>query len=308
MKAYISVDMEGMAGVSHPSTTEPGADGYAGACDLMIGETNAAIEGAVLGGAGEVLVNDTHADKCNLRPAEIDPRARLLQGQKPWSMVSGAGPRGDGEAPAFDVGLLIGYHTRAGHPLGTLAHTYTARTMEVRVNGRPTGEAGLVAAVLGHWGIPVGLVSGDDALGAEIAELLPAAEYVVVKEAVGTNAAASVHPSVARELISDGCRRAVERAATGEFEPLDTPSPVTLEVDLHRGVEADFGGAHPRGGTRRGPHRPLQGTGRPDHVPHVPGHHLSGSNGRRLTDETQDSRRTSGLAHPTATLNREPTA
>ena len=84
--------------------------------------------------------------------------ARLLQGQKAWSMVAGAGPEG-----GFDVALFVGYHARAGHPTGTIAHTFSGRPTETRLNGRPVGETGLNASVLGQWGIPVGLVAGDDA-------------------------------------------------------------------------------------------------------------------------------------------------
>ena len=114
MKVYISVDMEGIGGISHSKPTERGDDGYPAAVALMVGEANAAIAGAFDGGATEVLVNDSHGQMFNLTPEDLDARAVLLQGQKPWSMVAGAGPdRG------FDVALFVGYHTRAGHPDNT---------------------------------------------------------------------------------------------------------------------------------------------------------------------------------------------
>src|SRR6476619_3959154 len=92
MRVYISVDMEGIAGVNHPGPTGSGHARYPAAVDLMVGETNAAVEGALAGGATDVLVNDSHGAMYNLLPERIHPRARLLQGQKPWSMVAGAGP------------------------------------------------------------------------------------------------------------------------------------------------------------------------------------------------------------------------
>jgi D-amino peptidase len=249
VRVYISVDLEGVAGISHPGPTEPGADGYDEAVALMIGEANAAIEGASLGGATDVLVNDAHASMHNLRPADIDPRARLLQGQKLWSMVAGAGPTVSNEPAAFDVALLVGYHARAGHPTGTQAHTYTGRVMETRLNGRPTSEIGLGVAVLGQWGIPTGLVTGDDALAEDAADLVPSAERVIVKESFGTNAAASLHPSTARDRIRDASRRAVERAARGEIVPFQVEAPVVLEIDFRRGLEADLAALIP--GTAR---------------------------------------------------------
>ena len=47
MKVYLSVDMEGIAGVNHPHPTNAGHDRYPAAVELMVGETNAAIEGAL---------------------------------------------------------------------------------------------------------------------------------------------------------------------------------------------------------------------------------------------------------------------
>jgi D-amino peptidase len=217
----------------------------------MVGEANAAIEGALAGGADDILVNDSHGGMYNLRAADLHPAARVLQGQKAWSMVAGAVPRsgpraGPGAGPEarldtrFDVALFVGYHARAGHPTATIAHTYTGRPTLSRLNGRPVGESGMNAAMLGAWGIPVGLVAGDDALAEEIAEWLPWAERAVLKEGHGGSAAASVHPTIARDLVRSGAERAVRRAAAGDLQLLIVETPVTVEVDFHRPIEADF--------------------------------------------------------------------
>ncbi len=244
MRVYISVDMEGIAGISHHRPTERGDLGYPAACALMTAEANAAIEGALAGGASEILVNDSHGGMYNLSPAGLHPAARLLQGQKAWSMVAGATSGGDG-LPRFDVALFVGYHARAGHPHGTIAHTFSDEPVETRLNGRPTGEYGVNALILGAWGIPVGLVAGDDALAEEVAGWLPWAERIVVKEAHGTSGAASVHPSRAGSLIREGAERAVRRAAAGELQVLDVGRPVVIEVDHRRGLEADYAAIQP---------------------------------------------------------------
>jgi D-amino peptidase len=235
MKVYISIDMEGLAGVSHPHPTGRADSGYAAAVDLMVGEANAAIEGALAGGASDVLVNDSHGGMFNLRPADLNPAARVLQGQKAWSMVAGAGPDA-----GIAVALFVGYHARAGHPRGTIAHTYSSAPTATRLNGRLVGETGINASVLGEWGIPVGLVAGDDALADEVAEWLPWAERVVVKEAGGGNAAASLHPSVACDRVRAGAERAVTRADSGELEALRVERPVTIEVEYRNGIQADY--------------------------------------------------------------------
>ena len=248
MRVYISVDMEGIAGVNHPHPTDPADRRYPVSVDLMVGETNAAIEGALAAGATDILVNDSHWNMYNLLPADLDPAARVLQGQKAWSMVAGARPAGDGK-PSFDVALFVGYHTRAGHPTGTIAHTYSGAPVETRLAGRPTGEYGMNALVLGAWGIPVGMVAGDDALAEEVEGWLPWADRVVVKTIDGGRSAISVHPSVARERVRDGAERAVRRAAAGELQTLQVAPPVVIEVDFAKGVIADHAAIMP--GTER---------------------------------------------------------
>ena len=233
MRVYVSVDMEGIAGISHPDPTGRGDAGYAAAVELMVGEANAAIEGAFAGGATEVTVNDSHGRMFNLPPVALDPRATLVQGQKPFSMVEGA--RGG----RFGVALFVGYHVRAGHPTGTISHTYSLGPTLTTLQDRPVGESGINALVLGAWGIPVGLVSGDDMLAEETEAWLPWAERVVVKAAVSRRAAASVHPSVARQRIREGAERAVRRAIAGELRLLEVEPPVRLVAEYRDAGEAD---------------------------------------------------------------------
>lgn len=253
MKVYLSVDMEGIAGVAAAEPTRRADASYPASVELMIGETNAAIVGAFEAGAEEVVVNDSHGEMFNLPPAAIDRRARLLVGTKPWSMVEGA------DAGGFGVALFVGYHARAGHPKGTLGHTYSPEMTLVTLDGRPVGEYGLNALALGAWGIPVGLVAGDDALAEEVASWLPWAERVVVKRAVSQRAAESVHPEVAATMIREATTRAVARAggAGGPAGRDDGPRPLRLEppirwtAEFRLPVQADFAAMIP-GAVREG--------------------------------------------------------
>ncbi len=237
VRVYISVDMEGVAGISHAKPTNRGDLGYPEAVRLMNGEANAAIEGAFDGGASEVVVNDSHGQMYNLTPDEIDPRARLVQGKKPWSMVEAVNDR------KFDVALFVGYHARAGHPRGTIAHTYTGRVTLATVNGRPITEAAINGLYLGALGVPVGLVSGDDALAEELVDWLPWAERVVVKRGVSWQAADSLSPARARELIKAGAKRAVGSRA--DMKILELPAPLELGVEFANAGQADVAATIP---------------------------------------------------------------
>jgi D-amino peptidase len=236
MKVYVSVDMEGIAGVSHPGPTSRNDRDYPAAVELMIGEANAAVEGALAGGATEVVVNDSHGGMYNLVPEKVHRAARLVQGQKPYSMVEAAAVAG------FGVALFVGYHARAGHPRGTIAHTYSGAPTLTTLAGRPVGEYGINGLYLGALGVPVGMVAGDDALAEEVAEWLPGAERVVVKRAVSGRAADSIHPSLAREQVEAGARRAVERAVAGDptLEPLVLSAPIRVGIDFGWPAQADY--------------------------------------------------------------------
>ena len=248
---------------------------YPAAVELMIDETNAAIEGALAGGGDEILVNDSHGSMYNLLPSRIHPAARLLQGQKPWSMVEGAGP-----GAGFGVALFVGYHARAGHPRGTIAHTYSGAPVETRLDGRPTGEYGLNALALGAWEVPVGLVAGDDALAEEVEAWLPWAERVVVKTAAGGHAAASLHPTVAADLVRAGAERAVRRAAAGELELLRVGPPVVIEVDYRRGCRGRSRRDRAGRGAGRRPRRALRRRRSDRRVSRLPGREPAGRLGR----------------------------
>jgi D-amino peptidase len=240
-KVYISVDMEGVAGVSHGKPTARGDALYPQSVELMNGEANAAVEGAFAGGATDVTVNDSHGGMFNLTPETLDPRARLVQGKKPFSMVEAA-REGD-----FDVALFVGYHARAGDPRGTLAHTYTGIVTLATVNGRPVTEAAMNALYLGAHGVPVGMVSGDDALAADLTDWLPWAELVVVKRGVSFQAADSVHPSRARDLIRQAAERAVGRVASRRsgLKPLRLDGPLRLVAEFRHAGQADIAATIP---------------------------------------------------------------
>jgi len=237
MRVYISVDMEGIAGVVHEDQTNPVdprcAGEYARFRALMTAEANAAVEGALDGGATQVLVNDSHWFMRNLIAEQLHPAAELLSGDpKPRSMMEGV------ELGA-DAALFIGYHARAGTPNAVLDHTYADRIHDVRLNGRAVGELGLNAALAGSYGVPVVLVSGDAALGAEARDLLGAqVATVVVKEAVSRHAARSVSPDVARQRIKEATTAALRQR--GDRMPFTVPPPVALEIDFAFTVQADL--------------------------------------------------------------------
>jgi D-amino peptidase len=223
---FISIDMEGIAGIAHRQQVTRGLGDYAVGRDLMTREANAAIEGSFDAGATSVVVNDSHGDMFNLLPDQLDPRAELILGSPkvPHSMMQGFGPE-------FDVALFIGYHAAAGTEAAVLDHTYYGRILwDVRLNGESQTEASLNAAVAGIHGVPVGLVTGDDKACAQAEKQLPGVRTVVVKEGLGRAVAKSMHPEAARTAIRQAATEVVR--VPGRFQPYRPEPPFVLEADV----------------------------------------------------------------------------
>lgn len=224
LKVFISVDMEGICGVINWDETSQGGPDYGMFRALMTQEVNAAIQGAVAAGATEILVRDAHDSGRNILPEMLDPRARLLRDWTygPLSMMEGIDK-------TFDAAIFIGYHARAGTPDAVLKHTMTTKLLDVVINGKKMPEAGINGLIAGYFGVPVVLVSGDQAIARQAKELFGDIETVVVKEAVST-AAIMLHPSVARDLIKEKTRIALKRLK--DFKPLKTNPPFALDVSF----------------------------------------------------------------------------
>jgi D-amino peptidase len=243
MKVFLSSDMEGTAGVvDWEQCIGPGPEAAAGR-ELLLAEVNAAIEGALAGGATEIVVNDSHANMRNLPPGQLLGNASYISGShKPLYMMQGLDD-------SFDAVFFISYHGSIGAPAG-LSHTYNPRAvMEARLDGVVTGEAGINALVAAHYGVPVVLVTGDRSACEETEALIPGVHGAIVKEAVSRLAAHNLHPRKACELIRSEAERAMEGAKGAAPPPLSTS---VLEVSV-RTTDIAEAASWVRGVERTGP-------------------------------------------------------
>ena len=230
---FISVDMEGMAGVVHLHQVMRGTPEYERSCRLMTAETNAAVAGARRAGATRFVVNDSHGDMRNFLLDEMDDAVEVISGaDKPYSM-------GAGLDPTFEVAFFVGYHAPVGTERAIMDHTYGGRTVyALRINGRPQSEASLNAALAGTFGVRSALITEDRATIEEAMAELAGIEGVVVKDALGRQAARSLHPAEACRRIEVGAYRAYADQAK---RPLYQPAgPFTLEIDWMNASMADL--------------------------------------------------------------------
>ena len=231
LKVFISVDMEGLAGVVAAADVSPEGPDYPHFRAIMAGETNAAIEGAFRAGATEVLVRDSHGGKRNLLPADVDPRARLLRGQ-------GTGPKNmmEGIDSTFDAVVFIGYHAKAGTPGAILEHTSTGNVVDFSINGVSLPEGGYNALVAGFYGVPVVFIAGDRAVVEQVRALLGPIGAVAVKEEIGGDASLGMSPKRAQEEIRRGVEQAIRDRARVRPYKLAPPYAMLLKVRQERAL------------------------------------------------------------------------
>jgi D-amino peptidase len=234
MKLYISADMEGTAAVASWTQVDPkNTTEYPYYRELMSREVRAAIDGARSAGVTEVLVNDSHSAMRNVLWDELPSDVRMIYGnRKPFSMNEGI----DG---TFRAAFFTGYHAGIGEADGTLDHTYTPDTIyAVRVNGTACSEGLLNAALVGTYGVPVALITGDRTTVDGLKAHLPWIATAATKDSIGRFAVNSLSPETARLRIADAAREAIANLASARpfvFEP-----PIALEIDFTGTQNADF--------------------------------------------------------------------
>ena len=223
LKIYISADLEGVAGVVTGDQLGPPGFEYERFRGFMTNEVLAAIEGGRAAGATEFVVSDSHGNGESLLIEHLPKDVTVVRAwPRPLAMMQGIDD-------TFAAAFFVGYHASTTNKEGVRAHTMSSATFaDVKLNGTSVPEAGLNAAIAGKFGVPVALITGDDAIVKEAEKFLPGAEGVVVKWAYGFHSARTLTPEAACDKIREAARRAVGRIAT--LKPSRVAEPVELEL------------------------------------------------------------------------------
>jgi D-amino peptidase len=225
MKIFISFDMEGVAGIVDWSQCIAPGQAYEEGRALLLGEVNAAIDGALAGGATEIVCNDSHGPMNNLNPADLHGRAAYIAGRhKPLYMMQGMDA-------SIDAVFFVGYHGSISGESSVLSHTYNPSVVsKVELNGIECGESGINGLVALACGAPVALITGDQQTINEGDPFFKEAERVVVKESITRFSAAQSHPLDAREKIAAAAEAAVRAGAAIPVPDVTLPARLDVHV------------------------------------------------------------------------------
>jgi D-amino peptidase len=224
--------MEGVVGVVSDQQLGPEGFEYERFRTLMTAEVNACIEAAREAGATEILIADAHGNGQNLLIERLPDDVMLVRSwPRPMGMMEGIDS-------SFDGAIFLGYHASTANERGVRAHTFSsANVTAVRLNGMSMSEGSVNAAIAGHFGVPVIMVSGDNVAVAETQVIIGDVEGAVVKWARGFHSAQTLMPEAAYRVIRNRTKAAIGRI--DEFEPYVLEPPLRLELTLkhYRPVE-----------------------------------------------------------------------
>lgn len=230
MRVLIMTDMEGVSGIVVWEQVNGGAPMYEEGRRLYTEEINAAVRGAKAAGATEIVVVDCHGAGGgwtfnSLVPELLDPDCDWVA-HHAWSRYTELLEKG------CDACLLVGMHARAGTPDGVLCHTISTTTWRnLWFNDDLVGESGINAALCGHYGVPILLVTGDEATCREVSDLLGSGlTTVAVKKGLTRYSARQIPPTRARKMIEDGARTALQNLKA--VRPYVPAKPTTITIDL----------------------------------------------------------------------------
>ncbi len=234
MRIYIHTDLEGISGVDRAEMVPRDSEDYRLSCELLMGDVNAAVDGAFAGGATEVVVLDSHGGGGNFILDLLDPRAQndTKPNRKWWGVMD----------ERCDATFFIGAHAMAGTLNGFLDHTQSSLTWyNYWINGRKLGELAQWALVAGNFGIPLVMVSGDEAACMEAHGFFSPCMTAAVKRGIGRQRAEALPVEEARERI----RRAAQEAMgiIPQAKPFRPQRPLEIIVEFTRADYADAAAA-----------------------------------------------------------------
>jgi D-amino peptidase len=233
LKIYISVDMEGIAGVVTADQLGPAGFEFERFRHFMTNETLAAVRAAKESGATEIVVSDSHGNGESLLIDEFPKDVRIIRS---WPRHGGMMA---GLDQSFDAALFVGYHASTTNVRGVRAHTFSsAHLTRVTLNGNAVTEGEFNASFAGALGVPAIFASGDDAAMEELKSRLGNIETAVTKRSLSFHSAETLTPEASCERIGAGVKAALNRLR--DFKPYVVKTPVTLEITFKNYTPAEM--------------------------------------------------------------------
>jgi len=235
LEILIVSDIEGISGIDDVRQIQYGYKEFEEFGRVQVTEdVNAAIRGLRAAGTTNIRIADSHGSggpNKNIIPEKLEKGAKLFQEGAVYKRLKAAVDE------SIDGAVFIGFHAMADTKDGFLRHTITLEP-RIRINGKSVGETAIDAYTLAEYGIPVIMVTGDQALVREAAAFVPGIEVVQVKTSLDCRTTECLPLPEARRLIEAAAERALSRIDA--FKPVQITRPIKLDVTFPRKAQADM--------------------------------------------------------------------
>jgi D-amino peptidase len=226
LKIYVNTDLEGISGVyKFSQTREKDTPLNIQACEYFMGDIAEVVRGLRDGGATEIVILDGHGTQCVI-PHLMEPGAKYITGlPRP-----GAGNLSMLDS-SFAAMVMVGFHAMMGTPDGVLNHTQSSKT-ENRYwyNGVESGELAQNALIAGYYGVPVIMVTGDEATAREAKKFFgDKIVTVAVKRGLSREAAILYPFEETRSALYEGAKKAMSIISSCTPYKIDTPIKVKMQ-------------------------------------------------------------------------------
>jgi D-amino peptidase len=234
MKAFISVDLEGMPYIVIPGHLNLKGPLYDEARRIATKVTLIAADELNKNGFDKVIIADSHGPMVNILIDDLPEYVDIVRGfPRPLSMISGI--------EGCKTAIFLGYHAKFGTAKSTFDHTYSGASINrVEVNGVAASEFLLNGYVAGELGVPVALVAGEaQLLEDDVKKSAPWAQTVALKSSLSRLSAKSASMVSIEKELREAVRRAVAAQKKGKIELLIAKNPVKMGITFLASQFAD---------------------------------------------------------------------
>lgn len=239
MKLYISVDMEGLAGITNWKDETEDRERFRNAMNEQV---EWVLEGISKSKHNKeithIYIADSHGGGQNLSYDRLNDKDERV-----W-LVSGS-PRPQYMMPAmddsFDMVFLVGYHAGAGEAASSMDHTYSGASVQnIYINGQLMNEGTINSAYAGivHK-VPVGLIIGDSGLERQMKGegMMPWPEFVCTKQSLSRFSAVYKPKKLLKEETIAAVKKALDENERPQLYTLQAP--YYCRMDLTNAAKCD---------------------------------------------------------------------
>jgi D-amino peptidase len=234
LKAFISVDMEGMPYIVIPGQLNLKGSLYEEARKIATRVTLTVADELNKNGFQTVIIADSHGPMVNLLVDDLPEYVEIVRGfYRPLAMVTGA--------EGCDAALFLGYHAKFGTAKSTFDHTYSgAHINRLEINGVPASEFLLNGYALGELNVPVIMVAGEAKLLEEdIKKQWPNITTVALKNSLSRVSAQSPSMLKIEKELRNSVKRASANFKKGKIKPQIVRKPVKMKITFMGSQFAD---------------------------------------------------------------------